>query len=662
MRNHIKNLRTQNWQHANHELNLAPLTAIIGKNMRGKSAIPAAIRVALCEYSPAHGKRPSATWGFIGAEAGATSGGVELTFADGKVNAQKLKMSGGKLERVANRMDVKVPPVLLDLHEEFFKLTGPKRTDFVFSRMDMTKLGFSVEEITARLKKNVKVAEPSELTETKLADIISDVEETDRLRDEAGLSYQDFIARTVAKIKEKADTAKATVEQMAGLVQGTTVLQGQADAPPAFSPEELSNARQTFASLTQRKNAAAQYASGKVALEAKRKALVDALASVKDLTPEITATEEKIAALQKEIDAHKSKEPAAFEAIDTAVQNKIRAEAAIKERKQGLAERTEELNADKAAKCCPKCKGKGATWAKFIKAEEKELADEAKAIEKAVADIGKMEPAIQKLRDAHNAAKAEDAKIQEKRAEVTALTRKVSELKSANITVKVATTVGTAVTHETITIEAAKERIKGVDAQTAQLVQGTPPTEAELAAAKAEVERLEGVERQVSASEAVKVQQEEARLKHADAVAEKEVADLALKEMAAIKNEMMEKAFGGFMQKVNRFTDGLMENCKKGLAFRDGEIGYFRGATWVSLDHFSGTEEMLTYIGLAVALAEESPVRIVFCDEWLRDDDMQDAVPKRLAELVAADVIDQAVIIDTRKANYKKHGFTLVEL
>lgn len=663
MRKHIKTLRTQNWQNANHELELTPLTAIIGKNTRGKSAIPAAIRVGLCEYSPAHGKRPSATWGFIGAENGATSGGVELGFSDGvSTNAQKFRMSGGKLERHVNKMDVKVPPVLMDLHEEFFKLSGPKRTDFVFERMDMTKLGFSVEEITARLKKNVKVAEPTELTETKLGDIISDVEELDRLREEAGLSYQDFIARVVTKIKERADTSKATVDQMAGLVQGTTVMQGQAAPPAPFNPDELVNAREHFARLTRQKNNAAQYVSGKAAYEQKRASLKAALDGQKDLTPEITRVEGEIAAKQKAIDGYKSGTNIATTTLDELTTEKLEATSQLNARKSVLADRGDEIKADKKAKCCPKCKAKGAGWAKFIKAEEAELKKEADAIAKEGERIAALQPGIDAATKRLETAKKADEAQNTRRGELNALNRSLNELRSANITCKVAMKNGDAITHETLTIDAAKERIKSIDENVGLLMQATPPNEEELAKAKAEVERLEGVEREHNAAEGVKLQQEEARAKHADAVAEKEVADLAGKELAKIKTEMMEKAFNGFMQKVNRFTDGLLPNCKKGLAFRDGEIGYFRGATWVSLDHFSGTEELLTYVGLAVALAEESPVRIVFVDEWLRDEDLQDAVPKRLAELVAADVIDQAIIIDTRNATYKKNGFSIVEL
>jgi hypothetical protein len=168
------------------------------------------------------------------------------------------------------------------------------------------------------------------------------------------------------------------------------------------------------------------------------------------------------------------------------------------------------------------------------------------------------------------------------------------------------------------------------------------------------------LERSHSAQHSDALRAEEGRAKHAEAAAVKQVAVKAGAVMQALKAEMMDKAFAGFLEKVNRFCLGMFENNKQGVGWRDGEIGYLRGATWISLDHFSGTEEMLTYLGLSIALAEESPCRIVFVDEWLRDSDMRRKVANRLCELQKGGHIDQVVIIDTEQDGYTDAGFKVV--
>jgi hypothetical protein len=659
----VQRVSGMNWQGRSFTLDLAPLTAIIGPNMEGKSSVPHAMRVGLTGYSPAHGKKAGATFGFIGSENGATKGGVELGFDDGaSVNRLTWETKRGKIEAGEARMDVKVPPVLLDLKEEFFKLSGPKRTDFIFGKMDMATLGFAVEEITARLKKDVKVKEPTPESETVLADIITDVEEADRDREDAGQSYQEFIAGVCDKIKARADSAANLLDQMAGLIQGTTVLQGSQAPLAPFNPDDLAAARQKHADLTAQRNNAERHGENLAKLNAHRPAYVAALGTVKDHSAEIAALEKEIEELDKQIAGFKSTTKPARLGLEQAKGAKVEAEALIEAREKSLLERNAELAEDQKAKCCPKCKSKGKTWEKLLAAEAKEIEAERKQIAKDKAEIKKLDAAIAKAEATVKEREAEDTKHQERQNDRAAKSRKANELRLAGTAVKVQLPAGPTTTTTSLTVDAIKERIKSIDEQLA--APGVPPAPAPAAidAAKAEVERLEALERAHSAKHADSLRAEEGRAKHATAAAEKEVATLAGKVMQALKAEMMDKAFEGFLAKVNRFITGLFKNTKGGVTYRDGEIGYLRGATWVSLDHFSGTEEMLTYIGLSVALAEESPCRIVFVDEWLRDDGMREKVAARLAELVKAEVIDQAIVIDTNPAGYAALGFKTLSL
>lgn len=661
MKRYVKTVRARNWQARDLDLELAPLTAIVAENMEGKSSVPNAMRVGLTGYSPEHGKTNQATWGFIGNANGAVGGGVELGFSDGVgTNQQMFEMRRGKLERTVNRMDVKVPPVLLDLHEEFFKLSGPKRTDFIFQRMDMTKAGYGVDDIIARIKK-IKLPEHTAEHETKFGEIIEEIEELDRSREEGGWTYQQWIGRVVDKIKGRADAAKLMLEQMAGTVQGMTVLQSNAELPP-FDRGELAKARQHLAELTANKNTAERSGEDREKLKAQRKSLTDALAAYKDPAPEIKQTEDELAALDKEIAGHKSAVETEQAKLNALVKERDEAKALLDQRAELLQAREEVLAEDKKAKCCPKCKGKSDAWKKLLAAEEKEITAERKAIETLRTKQGKLDKPIEKQEAAVNAAKAADTQQTQRIANRNAINRRLSELRLSQTTLKVSVAVGNQVSNTTITVDVAKERIRKID-EDLKRPDVTPPDEAQLAKARTEVERLEGIERQHLAADQNKINAEEARAKHAENKLEKEVCDACLKELSAVKDEVMAKAFDGFMERVQRFTAGMMKNNPTGkLLYRDGEIGYLRGATWVTLDHFSGTEEMLTYLGLAVALAQESPVRIVFVDEWLRDGKMRRAVASRMKELVDADVIDQAIIIDTERDGYEANCYKVIAL
>lgn len=661
MKNHVVKFSGLNWQGRTFTTELAPLTAIIGKNLSGKSSVPNGLRVGMIGYSPKHGKSNAANWGFIGSVAGATQGGVELGFEGGQVNRLVFETKKGKIECKEKLLAVTVPPALMDLQEEFFKLSGPKRTDFVFGKMDMAALGFSVEEITARLKRNVKATSPSEETELALGSIIEDVEDLDRSRIDAGWNYQEWLAQVSAKIKGRADVAKGILDQMAGLIQGTTVLQGT-EAPLApFSATELSDARTKLAELRAAKNSAASAIETRNRLTAAR----DAYAAAKpvDHGAEIEKTNLEIKAIQEKWEGFESKvEPMANLRTEISTHLAI-IKNAVADREKELAEREQELKSDRAAKCCPKCKSKSKAWKDFIASEEKRievLKDEIETHKKSlVAIASEFDGADAAYQKQHRLAQECQEAVQSVNGKLA--TVKQLEAAQKNCTVTLPHLGG--FRSETITIEAAKAKRESLDEQLKTAPEAkAPPSEAEISAAEAKVNELADLERKHIAKKQDALRAEEGRAKHDNASAEKEICTLAYKEIEAIKTELMEKAFGEFMAKVELFTAGFFRNSTTGLIYRDGEIGYMRGAAWVSLDHFCGTEEMLTYIGLAVALAQDSPVRIVIVDEWLRDEVMRAQVAARLAGLVNDNVIDQAIVIDTQIDPYNILEYKIVEM
>lgn len=118
------------------------------------------------------------------------------------------------------------------------------------------------------------------------------------------------------------------------------------------------------------------------------------------------------------------------------------------------------------------------------------------------------------------------------------------------------------------------------------------------------------------------------------------------KALAGVRDNAVAAAFDGFAAKVRRFTDGILPFE---LRVRGGEVGCFRGGIWVSHEVLSGSEMALVYAGLAVALAESAPIRIVMVDEVLLSPETKRKVAERMAELASAGVIDAFVCVDVSK-------------
>lgn len=121
-----------------------------------------------------------------------------------------------------------------------------------------------------------------------------------------------------------------------------------------------------------------------------------------------------------------------------------------------------------------------------------------------------------------------------------------------------------------------------------------------------------------------------------------------LARLVAYQSDVVAKVFKHLLATANDFTRGLLASE---LVYNDElqELGRWgQNAQWVSLDVFSGVERMLAYVGLQVALAQESPAKIVILDDpyagmprsWKRK------VVDRMRTLVKQQTVDQVLFID----------------
>jgi len=137
--------------------------------------------------------------------------------------------------------------------------------------------------------------------------------------------------------------------------------------------------------------------------------------------------------------------------------------------------------------------------------------------------------------------------------------------------------------------------------------------------------------------------------------AKKLVLDLAVAAVQGHQERLVGVAVGELMEGANMFLRGILPGELEYRAdlgdfgyWADGVQGFREG--WVSHATFSGTRRALAYVGLSVALAAQSPIRLVLLDELgVMDPVTRATVVQRLCELVAAGKIDQAILCDSNK-------------
>ncbi len=121
------------------------------------------------------------------------------------------------------------------------------------------------------------------------------------------------------------------------------------------------------------------------------------------------------------------------------------------------------------------------------------------------------------------------------------------------------------------------------------------------------------------------------------------------------QEQLVATAFRSLLETANKFSEPVIGQP---LEYKDGEVGYYaKDGGWVSSSVFSGAEELVTFVGLCVALAATTPEKVVLLDECTRlVGPTKVAVLTRLADLVERSVIAQAVLVDGTDAE-QAYGF-----
>lgn len=644
----LKRIVGKNFKGRDFDRELNRVTLVTGDNFAGKTAVADLVRIVLLGYSPKHGKQAGRTFGFCGSPTGASWMSTSAVFSDGMNLSRRWELKKGSVKADTDAGEI-VPPVLLDA-SEFLKKSGPEKIRYIFNLIDLQSLGFTPDTVTARLKKDVKVETPTEASEAALNSIVDDIHDAGLKMQSGNGSLQTWIEEIVEKLKERQSKAEGAAEDMAGTIQGLQQLQAAEGLPVVENvTAELEAARKAYQDALKIKQDLEKQNADFQSRSERRKNLSEKLKGLTDHSAELESTRTQQAGLIEATQAYVSATPEILPkkaAADSAL-NAIRQK--IAEVSDQIGELSEELKKNLEGDCCPTCKSKGKAWKanlqKFVDGQVEELD---KQIGKLQADKSEAERIAAELQGKLDESKRVDGVNDQKRAEAFSLGRKIKELEAKQ--------------NDFTNTKARLEELNDIGqpadpdamAESGQAVED----------AKAEVERLEEAERRQIAGMQDQKRAEEARQKHADKLIEIEVLKLCVKTIASLQKEITGKAFEGFMSKMNLIADGILPGK---LVFHDGEIGYFAGASFAALPYFSGTEELLTFAGLSLTLAQSSPIKIVIMDELGRlKGPIKEKLVARMLELVKAGTIDQFIGIDVDKRDYvafaMDQNFTLIEV
>mgnify|MGYP006921289966 CR=1 FL=1 len=656
-------------------LELGAVNVIAGRNFAGKTAILEAVKLALIGRNPRLGNRPSDTFRMSGGPTMTVEAQFEPT---GSIIRRWQTKKGGAVEVISDGTEFEIPPVLLDLNE-YLGLTGPQRSAFVFDRVPVE--GLTEESVAAEIGKlGAGELAGNEHAQAAVRDLLDDWAGVAEAAREGGRTVQvaigEFLDRlkgSLSDAKKEETRARAAVAQMVGAVaaSGFGGIDPDAEAKLAAAHDDGRKAAEEVAKIEAarkvREDWAARIASAKSGLDRAIAAAPGAEKRRAEVLVEIETAEAKVKALQGVI-LEVEGTLAAFDrdaegkAIGDAADAKGRlaAEERARERKtMELVNVQADWQAMKAKPCCPTCGTEGEAFASAI---DSLFRAKVGVIEKEIAEIvvrrdevARAYAVALKARDEvvekANAHASETKRANALRAEVREAHAKLASLRGEEESLR--RTVGAVEVARAVLAEAESHPVP--PAHDAEALAA-----ATLRASKARTsaEHWQGQVRALAAQRRDADRQQRATDDANRWQATVEVTAAAAKALKAIREREADKVLRGIAGKVARFTDGILEGTP---VFHEGEFGIVRGSRVVAHDLLSGTEQLVVYAALAVALAAGSPFRLVIMDELGRLDPIRAAaVVDRMHDLVRSGEVDQFLGVDVDAGRYISNPDTTV--
>lgn len=147
-----------------------------------------------------------------------------------------------------------------------------------------------------------------------------------------------------------------------------------------------------------------------------------------------------------------------------------------------------------------------------------------------------------------------------------------------------------------------------------------------------------------------KDRREKSEKEYISAKCQADVLAKMIKLVREAQQSVVSNAFNTLLKVASQFTNGILQSP---LEYLDGELGRMRGKVWVNHKAFSGSEQLLAYGGMSVALAQESPIKLVVMDELGRlTPENKCKLVTRMDQLCKKGVIDQFIGIDVDLDDY----------
>ena len=592
---------------------LGALTLVTGDNRSGKSSVPNAIRVAAYGLLPRLGAMKTRRL------MSGNSAAVCAYFSDGHASTVEWTRDEKGSVKTEATLAHKFPDVLLDFGV-WAKLTEAQRVAWAFAAVFDPK-DWNDDAVRAKLAE-IPVAAPVQVASGAVEAVLGAWNERARDRQRAGGEVPPWLEGTVAAFKDTAKVASQEAKTALAQVMG---LRNQVAAKPADESAALDRAKATLGEAQKRAGAAAAVARQAQEAASRLTMLRQRLVAAQEAAKRVKVadvTEKRLAGTLVAV-------PHADEDLDGQA-GALRAEVenCIEQEDKAVADAgalrlaaVKMLAKDK----CPTCLAEGGEWkARWTRLNDKQVAEcdkDAAEAQKTRAKADKELAAVAKRQAARAAAVAKNAAVEQ---EIAAAKRQADSDRP----------LASQVDHLKEDIASAKAALKP-DAG-----RDTMPDLEELTEA---VRGLEARQQAFQAWQRAKATLADTEAKAVAAGAKADAFKLGAAVVTDVQRDTVAGLFGGLLAVANRFVDGFMP----ALEFRDGEFGYDRGGQWVSTETFSGTEELVAFAGLCVALAQAAPVKVVLLDEMGRlTPSNKIKLLARLDKLVADGVIDQAVCVD----------------
>jgi hypothetical protein len=248
----ITSVSLQNFKGHNRSFQLGAATMIVGENFKGKSGVFQGIALGV------HGnlRHPSDSKKGLDPFGLASGNPMSINLHQGCIEIERTWTQDrkGSVRYSGYDGEPLVPAIMLDART-YFDLIPDKRMRYVFGAVKLSDDEFSSDKLIANLK-NLTADPQTEAHQAALKDVVITVSDSwtafsSEKEMGADITVQDWLAKVIETLKEKAKLAKQAVDRMVKTVAGITELQlrdvTEIDANTAALEAQLQKVREHIA-------------------------------------------------------------------------------------------------------------------------------------------------------------------------------------------------------------------------------------------------------------------------------------------------------------------------------------------------------------------------------------------------------------------------------